>query len=242
MSEALGKHQCAACGTVRKTLNLRYDPTTFLPYCQHAEICSPGHPNSPTSILERGQGINLITLKEAEDFYKEKLLISLPDAEAVAEIRKLLEKPTSLRVQSPDLAKYLVQVKKEYSMDTMAETVRYLLTLAMESHGEFYADRRKIDADQRKRQSIEDTIREMENGTRNSHDEPGKQIQNNTIEKVTQPGSDLGISTTHEPMVEGYNDRANENDVTRSNTNEPTRPTESHDVPVESSDDGGWDF
>lgn len=161
-SEALDKHTCAACGTTRKATHLRYDPTTFLPYCQHAEICAPAHPNSPTSILERGQGINLVTLSEAEKLYREKLLIEHPDAEAVEQIRKLLEKPISLRVLSPDLAKYLVQVQKEYSMDTMAETIRYLLSVAMESHGHFYKDRKAVQEEQVKQEIVEKAVKEVE--------------------------------------------------------------------------------
>lgn len=231
MSEALGKHQCAACGTVRKTNNLRYDPNTFLPYCQHAEICSPEHPNSPANILERGTYLNLITLKEAEDLYREKLLIEHPDAEAVEDIRKLLDKPTSLRVQSPDLAKYLVQVKKDYNIPTMAETVRYLLTTAMESHGVFYKERKETYEQERKRQHIKSTLGDLVQPVR----EGKPQLEKSDDDASEKTGGSAESKTDKPASVERPGTHT---DLGEPNT---TTPTDMDREPV-GTDDGGWSF
>lgn len=135
--EVLGKHTCSACGATRRTTNLRYDPNKFLPYCVHAELCDEGHPNSPYHIIQRGNALSLVTLSEAEKLYKEKLLIEHPDRDAVVQIRKLLEHPISLRLNHPDLAKYLVNVKKTFQFPSMADTLRYILITSMENGNNF---------------------------------------------------------------------------------------------------------
>lgn len=196
MSEALDKHTCAACDTVRKANNLRYDPETFLPYCQHAEICSPAHPNSPTSILERGYGITLVTLQEAERLYKEKLLMEQPDAFTVAMIRKLLEKPVSMRVLSPDLAKYLVQVMKDYNMANMAETIRYLLTVAMESHSEFYLERKVVHEQQVKEKKVKEVFKEVAEPVK--VDEPAIAVETPSEDTVSNPVDDTESKESEE--------------------------------------------
>lgn len=143
-TDILGKHTCSACQTPRRTNNLRYDPNTFLAYCKHAEICNTNHPNSPVNIIQRGDALPLLSLTEAEKLYKEKLLIEHPDPEAVVQIRKLLEHPISLRLNNPDLAKYLVNVKKTYNFDSLADTLRYILVTSMENASKFQETKEEV--------------------------------------------------------------------------------------------------
>lgn len=159
-TDILGKHTCIACQTPRRTNNLRYDPNTFLAYCKHAEICNAQHPNSPVNIIQRGDAIPLLTLSEAEKLYKEKLLIEHPDPEAVVQIRKLLEHPISLRLNNPDLAKYLVNVKKNYGFDSLADTLRYILITSMENASKFQDTKEDIVKEHTNQQEVTKQLEE----------------------------------------------------------------------------------
>ena len=123
----LTKNQCSACGTARRPSNLLYDPNTFKPYCRSYEFCNNDHPNAPAQILANGKYTPLIPLAEAEKLYKEKVYLSHPDPDSIDELKKLLTKPISLRLNSPEVAKYLMNVKAEQGFANLAETIRFLL-------------------------------------------------------------------------------------------------------------------
>lgn len=179
--EMLGK-ACAACGTSRKVKNLRYDPNTFLGYCENPYICNSDHPNAPAKVHLRGikgeQGeIFLTSLAEAENFYREKLMIDEPNSEKVQLIKRVLESPVSVRITSPDVAKFLVELHDEFGFKTISETVRYCVQALKESKDGYYNDYKKIEQDHQEEVKVQEFVKELEQEVNEPKEEPKQEAE-----------------------------------------------------------------
>lgn len=161
--EMLGK-KCTACGRERsKTKAILYDPNTLLPYCEHPYICNTKHPNTPMKIVERGGELKLITYNEAQKAFKDHLMDTIIDPEQVERIKDIVDKPKSIRISSPELAKFLVETQEKYGFDSLSDTIRHCIRLVMENELEFYKDFKQIEKkkeEQRKEEELTKLIEE----------------------------------------------------------------------------------
>ncbi len=137
---------CTACGKEHKTNHLLFDPETLLPYCTNPYICNLNHPNSPTNLIKRGAELLLVTYTQANAAH-EKQLLDKYDPEIIEKIRKLIVKPLTVRVQDPEMAKFLIELQEQMNFDTMSDLIRYCIQLLQESKGMYYKDHKQLQED-----------------------------------------------------------------------------------------------
>lgn len=128
---------CTACGALRKTKAIVYDPGSLLPYCQNHYFCNERHPNSPTNLIRRGAELKLVRYQEAERLYKEHLIKEHTNPDMVNEIREMIGKPKMMRFYDPDMCEFLVKLKKIKGYESLVDTVRFCIREVMEAREEY---------------------------------------------------------------------------------------------------------
>jgi hypothetical protein len=154
----LGK-TCTACNRERsKTKSIMYDSQTLMPYCEHPYICNTKHPNSPVNLIERGEELKLININDAQKLFKQHLIESVGDPKKIERIRNLVDKPTTIRVGSPDLAQFLLKLEEEYNFSSLADTIRFCIQMQMENQGAYYRDFKKLETAKQVEQQEQEAI------------------------------------------------------------------------------------
>jgi hypothetical protein len=161
---ALGS-SCAACGAGRKAKNLRYDPATFLPYCDAPHICNEEHPNSHLNLIKRQAVAELVTSEEIKEAYQKHLLESYTNSDAAGKIHRLMLKPTTIRIMDPDMAEYLVNLQEEKHFESLAETIRYCIQIMKENQGTFYKEHEAKVIEHKKVEKAAEVVKELEGPT-----------------------------------------------------------------------------
>lgn len=135
---------CTACGANRRRKTVVYDPQTLLPYCHTPYICNEKHPNSPENLIDRGSQVTLVDYQEAQRLLK----IALENDQAIGmeaeRIRRMVTQPTSIRINDPELARFLIQIQNEFNFNSVSDAIRYCIELVKENRGRFYADHREL--------------------------------------------------------------------------------------------------
>lgn len=160
-STALGRI-CAACGTERKKKGILYDPTNFMPYCENPYVCNEEHPNSPKNLIARGSELGLIPFDEAQEKFKAWLMLNQPDPDRAERIRRMVTQPMTIRIASPDMAIFILDLQQEYQFATVSDTIRYCIQAMQDSKGRYYADHARIADDKREVERVERTTKEVE--------------------------------------------------------------------------------
>lgn len=134
---------CTACNAERKANNLLYDPETLNPYCSNPYICNENHPNSVQNLIKRQNEKFLVSYAVANEAH-EKYLLEQFDSSIVDRIVQIITKPMTVRINNPDLAKFLIELQESEGFDNMSETVRHCIQLMQESKGIFYGEHRRL--------------------------------------------------------------------------------------------------
>lgn len=157
---ALG-NRCNACGHERKTRNLRYDPDTFMPYCENPWVCNENHPNSPKNLIKNQKETDLLTYVDATEAHKKHLTGNL-NKESMQLIYRIMQKPLTIRIQDPEMAQFLAEFQGKAEKENLSETVRYCIQLVKENAGQFYNDHKEAMVEVHKAQNIEEVIKKVE--------------------------------------------------------------------------------
>lgn len=158
---ALGK-VCAACGKERKSKALKYDPATFLPYCDNPYICSDDHPNSPKNLIQNQKETALFDLAQANEAYRKHLKVQYANSDTVEKIHRMLTHPTTIRIQDPDMAVFLVDLEEELGLDNLSDTIRYCIQVVKENNGVFRKEYQAIAQDKKESEAIDKAIKQVE--------------------------------------------------------------------------------
>lgn len=168
---ALGS-TCAACGAGRKAKNLRYDPNTFLPYCDAPHICNEEHPNSPKNLIKRQAIMELFTADDIREAYQKHLLDSYVNTDSAMKIHRLMIKPTTIRILDPEMAEYLINLQEEKEFDSLAETMRYCVQIMMENNSMSLQEMREQENERVKAAIAAETVKELEEPEPEPEEEP----------------------------------------------------------------------
>lgn len=158
---SLGK-VCAACGKERKSKALRYDTTTFNPYCENPYICNEEHPNSVKNLIANQRESKLINHDEAVEAYRKHLSSVYEDSDIVHKIHRMLTSPITVRVQKPEMAQFLIDLQVEKGVESLSEAIRYCVEVMMENKGIFLQDHKVAADNVRSEQAVKDAIAEIE--------------------------------------------------------------------------------
>jgi hypothetical protein len=113
MATVLGK-VCTACGHERKQKDkLAYHPETFEAYCVSYYFCNENHPNSPKNILKNQGETKLIGYDEAKEKYNKWIDETHENPEKVKRIRKMVENPMTIRLNSAELLPLFLIFKRK---------------------------------------------------------------------------------------------------------------------------------
>lgn len=154
---SLGK-VCAACGKERKSKALRYDTTDFNPYCENPYICNEDHPNSVKNLIAKQRETKLIDHDEAVEAYRKHLSAVYEDSDIVQKIHRMLTSPVTVRVQKPEMAKFLVEFQKEHNIDSLSEAIRHCVEVMMENKGVFLLEHKVASQKVREDEQVKDAI------------------------------------------------------------------------------------
>jgi hypothetical protein len=157
---ALGK-VCAACGKERKSKALRYDTESFNPYCDNPYICNDEHPNSVKNLIQNQKETVLVPHEDAVNAYREHLSAVYKDSDIVQKIHRMLTDPITIRVQKPEMAKFLVEFQQENDLDSLSETIRYCVEVVMENRGMFIKEHRDAKAELKRVETVKEAIQEV---------------------------------------------------------------------------------
>jgi hypothetical protein len=157
----LGK-VCAACGKERKSKALGYDPQTFKPYCENPYICGDDHPNSVQNIIKRQAEVHLITAEEANEGYRKHLFDVYDDPAIVQRIQRMLASPVTMRIQDPEMAKFLIEFEAEQGLNNLSDTIRYCVQIVKENRGQFVNEHRQAAEEDRKEKTAAAVVAEIE--------------------------------------------------------------------------------
>ena len=138
---ALGK-VCTACGKERKTKALGYHPATLAAYCDNPYVCNEDHPNSAQNLIATQKQTKLITFAEANEAHKDQLLANF-DEGTVVKIQKMLTKPITIRIHSPEMAEFIVSFQEESKLDNVSEVIWYAVEMLMQNKGSYLKDHMK---------------------------------------------------------------------------------------------------
>lgn len=122
---------CSACGAVRKIRNLRYDLEDFMPYCHSPYICNEHHVNSERNLILRKAVKPLVGYDEAKEGYEQYLLSTYDNQVEAERLKRLMLRPTTIRVMDQEMAKYLIRLQDERGLG-ISEAVRYCIESMME--------------------------------------------------------------------------------------------------------------
>lgn len=157
MSTALGK-VCAACGVERKRKSMMYHPDNFMPYCENPYICNSEHPNSPKNLIARGYELKLLPFEEAQKW----IAFNHPDKERAQRIRRMVARPTTIRIGSPEMAQFLLDLQDRFQFDSISDTVRYCIRKLMEAEEGFFHEYKKLEEEQEEERQFEEVKKEVE--------------------------------------------------------------------------------
>lgn len=158
----LGK-SCAACGKERKSKYLMYDPETLKPYCENPYICNDEHPNSNKNLIKYQKVIQLIGYEDASEAFRLQLMESYKnDKDVVSRIQAILTKPSNIRIQDPELAKFLVEFQDAQGFDSLSETFRYCVQVVKDNRNQFINEHREAVEEHRKDQAAIEIVRELQ--------------------------------------------------------------------------------
>lgn len=122
---------CTACGAARRREHLVFSTDKLEPFCSNIQGCNVKNPNSYASVLSRGNLVApMLTYKEASDKFYSKRLEEVSPQES--EVIRMLQKPTSLRIVSTDLAMHIIGIRNKYGLDTITKAI----TKIIEEHKE----------------------------------------------------------------------------------------------------------
>lgn len=164
-SNVLGK-TCIACGQERnKKDKIAYHPATFEPYCSSLYYCNEDHPNSPKNLalnvkdgkyLPYGE-VPLLGYDEAKEVYGKWLETHHSNPEKAKKIRRMVENPFTIRIGSPELAEFILNLQDEMAYTSISDTIRFCIQRMQEEHGGFH---QKVEA---KKQEIreQDNLKEV---------------------------------------------------------------------------------
>lgn len=130
MSDILAK-ACSVCGKERKPKALLYD-SGFSAFCANPYICSQEHPNSPKNILERNSLEPMYTFEQALDRYRHSLAEQFMDKGLAKRVHRLISSPTTIRIQEPEIAKFLVKFQQEHALPSISDAIRRCIELVKE--------------------------------------------------------------------------------------------------------------
>ena len=159
---SLGK-SCAACGKERKSKYLKYDPETLKPYCDNPFICNDEHLNSVKNLIKYQKESQLISFEQASEAFRRQLMESYKnDKDIVSRIQSILTKPSNIRIQDPELAKFLVEFQDEKGFESLSETFRYCVQVVKANRNQFINEHREAVEEQRKDQAAVEVVRELQ--------------------------------------------------------------------------------
>jgi len=158
---SLGK-TCVACGTTRKSKALRYDPTTFAPYCENPYICNDDHPNSVKNLIANQRETPLLKHDEAVEAYRKYLSETYSSSDIVTRIHKMLTDPSTIRIQNPEMARFLLEFQEEKGIKSLSETIRHCIEIVMENRGMFLKEYREAAEEKRKEEVLKEAIEKIE--------------------------------------------------------------------------------
>lgn len=126
-------NKCTSCGAARRKEDLVYSKDDIKPYCANINVCNADHPNSYTNVLTRGGVIeDMINFKEAQTKFTERIMAqATPEQKQVI---KMMQSPTTLRIEEYDLAQHLIDYKEKHKIQTITETFREIVREHMESY------------------------------------------------------------------------------------------------------------
>lgn len=152
---------CAACGAVRKIRNLRYDLEDFMPYCHSAYICNEHHVNSERNLLLRKAVKPLVEYDEAKAAYEDYLLNAYEDQAEAERLKRLMLRPTTIRVMDQEMAKFLIRLQDERGLG-ISEAVRYCIESMMERESENSKQVKKYVETKKKQEQAAEVVKELE--------------------------------------------------------------------------------
>jgi len=153
---------CAACGKERKGKLLMYDPATFTPYCANPYICCDEHPNSPGNLIERQKEFKLVDADTANEAFKKHLLDVYEDKSVVESIQKLLVKPITIRILTPEMAKFLIDYAEEHGIENQSEAIRSCIQTVMENRGQFVNEYREEKVKKKKIETAKSVVDKLD--------------------------------------------------------------------------------
>lgn len=155
MANALGK-VCTACGAERKKKGMiLYRSTDFMPFCQDFYFCNDDHPNSPKNVLANQGLTELIPFEQAQEAFKGWLDVHHSDPAQVKKIRQMVERPITLRIGSPELAQFLLDIQSEFNMSSLSDAIRYCIQSVKGNRGQFYTDHKVLKEEKVKQENYE---------------------------------------------------------------------------------------
>lgn len=161
MSTALGK-VCNACGLERKKTKTLYHPETFMPYCENPYLCNDEHPNSPKHLIARGEEMKLLELTEATEGFHKWLSLNHPDKEKAQRIRRMVTQPITIRIGSPEMAQFVLDLQDEFSFGSVSDTIRYCIQAMKESRHGYYTEHKKLTEVKEEVQHVEEVQKEVQ--------------------------------------------------------------------------------
>jgi hypothetical protein len=158
MSSVLGK-VCTACGQERKQKDkLAYHPETFEAYCVSYYFCNENHPNSPKNVLKNQKETILIPYEEAKEKYQEWLEVNHENPAKVKRIQKMVNAPMTLRLNSPDMAGFILDLQQEMQFTSISDTIRFCIQRMQEEHSGFHVKQAEIKQETKENENLQTFI------------------------------------------------------------------------------------
>lgn len=158
---------CTACGVERRRKGIAYHPETFMPYCENPYLCNEKHPNSAINLAKRAvelgspekAQIKLLTFEEAKEKLGEWIANTYEDAKKVERIRRMVIQPVSVRIGTPELAEFILNLKEDMGFSSVSDAIRYCIERMQESIGrhvqQYKEKREEIKTEQEVQKALE---------------------------------------------------------------------------------------
>lgn len=148
--QALGK-VCTACGTERKKKGaILYRTTDFMPFCNSPYFCNDDHPHSPKNThlagVEGREIDTLVDFETASGLYSQWLDRHHSDPSKIQKVKNMITRPISIRIASPELAMFILELQDEFNIGSVSDTIRYCVQQMKEAKGTFYHDQKELAA------------------------------------------------------------------------------------------------
>jgi hypothetical protein len=83
-------------------------------------------------VIERGSELKLIGYDEAQARLKPMLTEAGAGNEEADQIRKMITQPRSVRIEDPQMAKFIITIQNRFAMENFSEAIRYCIQKAMQ--------------------------------------------------------------------------------------------------------------